>query len=678
MSFLRKNPLLLALFVLILGPTIVLALFSFRSVSNESFLAQKTLEERQRAFKGEVEDAFEKEQAKLMQEVKAASVFLYEQPSVLMDFVKSVPFKQVDGVEALFLFNGDTLIYPHIPGLFLGHRTEFSGMAAFGTERVLYAEEVKAPEAAMRDRTMQLMRGPFAGKTERKQNLLGLLRLNFRAKRYDEALEVLEHLERGKFGEGYLLPDLKASLRLLHFEILVAKKEHREAEKYAVACLRRFLAGESYGDIATVRFFFESMFDMVLSFEDLEQDARESFWNLRENLSRELSHTEFYLEFSDRILRMFEEPMAGNEGFSFELVGGEAFFRMSAPWLAGNQVVVGFTDKEALEKRFTRRIRSLSRDWKDIPFAIRTNSDSLIISNVEEPGPVKLQNEASEWLHWQLVLYEKDMKALRMEARRKILMMGGVIILALIMMAFGSFFMFRFVEQERRLLAMKANFLSSISHELKTPLTSIKMFAEMLAKGRVKTIERVPEYANLINKEATRLENLIGAILNYTRMENGRSAFQWERLNLATCAERVYEAVEPIAVSRGLTIDKQLAPDNFITGDYTAIYSMLQNLIENAIKYTNPPGEIHVRVYEEGDKAVFEVADTGVGIEQAEQKNIFNDFYRVGDEMTRSTKGSGLGLAIVKRAADAHKAAITLSSKPGKGSTFTVKFRKAE
>ena len=678
MSFLRKNPLLLALFVLILGPTIVLAVFSFRSVSNESFLAQRTLEERQRAFKGEVEDAFEKEQAKLMQEVKAASVFLYEQPSVLMDFVKSVPFKQVDGVEALFLFNGDTLIYPHIPGLFLGHRTEFSGMAAFGTERVLYAEEVKAPEAAMRDRTMQLMRGPFAGKTERKQNLLGLLRLNFRAKRYDEALEVLEHLERGKLGEGYLLPDLKASLRLLHFEILVAKKEHREAEKYAVACLRRFLAGESYGDIATVRFFFESMFDMVLSFEDLEQDARESFWNLRENLSRELSHTEFYLEFSDRILRMFEEPMAGNEGFSFEFVGGEAFFRMSAPWLAGNQVVVGFTDKEALEKRFTRRIRSLSRDWKDIPFAIRTNSDSLIISNVEEPGPVKLQNEASEWLHWQLVLYEKDMKALRMEARRKILMMGGVIILALIMMAFGSFFMFRFVEQERRLLAMKANFLSSISHELKTPLTSIKMFAEMLAKGRVKTIERVPEYANLINKEATRLENLIGAILNYTRMENGRSAFQWERLNLATCAERVYEAVEPIALSRGLTIDKQLAPDNFITGDYTAIYSMLQNLIENAIKYTNPPGEIHVRVYEEGDKAVFEVADTGVGIEQAEQKNIFNDFYRVGDEMTRSTKGSGLGLAIVKRAADAHKAAITLSSKPGKGSTFTVKFRKAE
>lgn len=678
MSFFRKNPLLLALFVLILGPTVILAVFSFRSVTNENFLAQKTLEERQRAFKGEVEDAFEKEQYKLMQEVKAASVFLYEQPAVLMDFVKSVPFKKVDGVEALFLFNEDTLIYPHIPGLFLGRRAEFSGMAAFGTERVLYAEEVKAPEAAMRDRTMQLMRGPFAGRAERKQNLLGLLRLHFKAKRYDEALEVIEHLERGERGEGYLLPDLKAALRLLHFEILVAKKEHREAEKYGVACLRRFLAGENYGDIATVRFFFETMFDMVLSFEDLEQDVRENFWNLRENLSRELTHTEFYLEYSERILKMFEEPISEGEGFSFEMVGEESFFRMSAPWLLGNQVVIGFTDKEALEKRFARRIRALARDFKDIPFAIRTNTDSLIVSNVEEPGPVKLQNEASEWLHWQLVLYEKDMKALRMESRRKIFMMGGVIILALIMMACGSFFMFRFVEQERRLLAMKANFLSSISHELKTPLTSIKMFAEMMAKGRVKTIERVPEYANLINKEATRLENLIGAILNYTRMENGRSAFQWERLNLATCAERVYEAVEPIAVSRGLTIDKQFAPDNFITGDYTAIYSMLQNLIENAIKYTNPPGEIHVRVYEEGDKAVFEVADTGVGIEQSEQKNIFNDFYRVGDEMTRSTKGSGLGLAIVKRAADAHKAAITLSSKPGKGSTFTVKFRKAE
>jgi signal transduction histidine kinase len=238
--------------------------------------------------------------------------------------------------------------------------------------------------------------------------------------------------------------------------------------------------------------------------------------------------------------------------------------------------------------------------------------------------------------------------------------------------------MFRFLQQERKLFSMKTNFLSSVSHELKTPLTSIKMFSEMIACGRIPSSSNIPDFARRIEKEATRLENQIGAILNYTRMENGRSAFQWERLNLGTCAERVYDALLPIAKEKGLSLEKKILPDNFISGDYTAIYSMMQNLIENAIKYTTAPGNIFVRVYSENEKAVFEVEDTGIGIPLKEQKNIFNDFYRVGDEMTRSTKGSGLGLAIVKRAADAHHAAITLNSKPGKGSTFTVKLKKAE
>ena len=113
-------------------------------------------------------------------------------------------------------------------------------------------------------------------------------------------------------------------------------------------------------------------------------------------------------------------------------------------------------------------------------------------------------------------------------------------------------------------------------------------------------------------------------------------------------------------------------------GDYTALYSLCQNLIENAIKYTNAPGEITIDVHIEDNHVVFSVMDTGVGIPPAEQKNIFNDFYRVGDEMTRSTKGSGLGLAIVKRVAKTHRATISLVSRPGKGSTFTVKFKKAE
>ena len=113
-------------------------------------------------------------------------------------------------------------------------------------------------------------------------------------------------------------------------------------------------------------------------------------------------------------------------------------------------------------------------------------------------------------------------------------------------------------------------------------------------------------------------------------------------------------------------------------GDFASLYSMAQSLIENAIKYTNPPGKVHIQTRMENEKILFSVMDTGIGIASSEQKNIFNDFYRVGDEMTRSTKGSGLGLAIVKRVAEAHKASVSVQSHPGKGSTFTVKLKKAD
>ena len=257
-------------------------------------------------------------------------------------------------------------------------------------------------------------------------------------------------------------------------------------------------------------------------------------------------------------------------------------------------------------------------------------------------------------------------------------LMYGLLSFSLITVLLGSIVMFRFLTQEHKLLAMKANFLSSVSHELKTPLTSIKMFAEMMARGRVQKVEKVQEYSGLIGKEATRLENLIGAILNYTRMEHGKGGFHWEKLDFSACVQKVFDNVEDIGVEKGLMFNTKIEPGLFVIGDYTALYSLVQNLIENAIKYTNAPGDITITVAPDEDRVVFSVADTGIGIPSSEQKNIFNDFYRVGDEMTRSTKGSGLGLAIVKRVAETHKATISLTSKPGKGSTFTVRFKKAE
>ena len=678
MEFIKKNPFFIAFFVLILGPTIMLSVFSFRYILNENLLFEKTFEERRQNFRKEVVLSVESEQNKILQDVRNAAVFLYEQPNNFFEFSKQTTFRKIKGVSSVFLFSNDTLIYPKLASLFYRNQKSFSQMPPTLIERDIFQSQDADTNKIIMLRTFELMHPTFTTQTEQSLNILGLVRLYYQKKEYEKALSLLDFLKENPNRQGYLHAKLITSIHLLYVDILKKQKKHREAENYVLNCLKKFLAGEDFGTISMVKYFFETTFDEILSFEDLSQKNREEFWNLRESLMRDLEHSSLLLKERQMIKLLKVNKKLNKDGFLYLTNGEDYFFKILNQTRESEHQIVGIFNRKEYEERLKQKILNVAKDFNDIPYAIKTSNDSVLVASKDSLSKEQLNLELGKHLHWQFILYEKDLKELKAKFRNKIFLMGALIIFSFITVAVGSIFMFRFLQQEKRLLAMKANFLSSISHELKTPLTSIKMFSEMIAKGRIKKTERIFEYANLITKETTRLENLIGAILNYTRMENGKQAFKWERLNLATAAENVFHAVESIAKERGLEIQKFIEPENFIIGDHTAIYSMFQNLIENAIKYTNSPGNIYVRVFKEGDFSVFEVEDTGIGIPLSEQKNIFNDFYRVGDEMTRTSKGSGLGLAIVKRAADAHKAVITLNSKLGKGSTFTIKFKRAD
>ena len=519
---------------------------------------------------------------------------------------------------------------------------------------------------------------PFETRNEQVLNILGLIRLCYKEKNYNDALKWLKVLESHPHLQGYLHADITRSVNLLHFEILVKQKKHAEAEDYSLSVLNQFLQSESIEDIPSAKFFFETAFSQILSFEDLSQEKRESFWNLRANFNRQLGYMEILSKYRKNFEELLDNDFSTKEGILYRNDDGITLFKMGYPYLSGNQIVIAKIDEEAYRARLLEKVKNVSQRWKNVPYSIVDERDSVLVGSIPDSSNVLSQSRISEAFAWEFSLYEKDISEIRKESRQRMFLMYGLLLFSLITVIFGSFFMFRFIVQERRLLAMKANFLSSVSHELKTPLTSIKMFAEMMARGRVAKVEKVQEYSGLIGKEATRLENLIGAILNYTRMEHGTGAFKWEKLDFSVCARKVFDAVEDIGVEKGLEFHTRFEPGAYVMGDYTALYSLAQNLIENAIKYTNAPGEITISVYTEEDRTVFSVADTGIGIDSSEQKNIFNDFYRVGDEMTRSTKGSGLGLAIVKRVAETHKATISLVSKLGKGSTFTVRFKKVD
>ena len=683
-KFSKNNLLFFALFAGgIVLPTAILSFLSFRNIQNEIFLAQKTFDENRTAFQKDVEEAVHREQEKIYQETKAASLFLYEQPHSLLEFGNATAFKDVNGIEAIFLYNDNKLVYPDISSRHFYKAADFSNAKPSPVEMQLFLEEQslksdKAAEQVYLTRSFRMLHSPFESTSDQVQNILGMTRLAYKKGNYPEALRLLRILEQHPHLQGYLHADITRSVNLLHFEILVKQKKHQEAEDYTLSVLTQFLQSDHIENISSARFFFEEAFTQILSFEDLSQEKREAFWNLRSNFNHQLGYMDILAKYRDMFSELLENELTSKEGILYSTDGPVTLFKMSYPQLSGNQIVIAKIDNDAYRNRIMDKVKSVAQSWKNIPFSIVDDNNSVLLGAIPDSAAVLSQTRISDAFDWDFSLYEKDVKEIRKESRQRMFLMYGLLSFSLITVILGSFLMLRFITQEHKLLAMKANFLSSVSHELKTPLTSIKMFAEMMARGRVQKTEKVQEYSGLIGKEASRLENLIGAILNYTRMEHGTGAFKWERLDFSICAQKVFDAIEDIGVEKGLEFHTKFEPNVYVMGDYTALYSLAQNLIENAIKYTNAPGEIAVNVYSEDNHVVFSVADTGVGIPISEQKKIFNDFYRVGDEMTRSTKGSGLGLAIVKRVAETHKATISLSSKPGKGSTFTIKFKKVD
>jgi signal transduction histidine kinase len=220
---------------------------------------------------------------------------------------------------------------------------------------------------------------------------------------------------------------------------------------------------------------------------------------------------------------------------------------------------------------------------------------------------------------------------------------------------------------------MKSNFISTVSHEFKSPLTSIRQMAEMLDGGRVRPKEQRHKYYAALLKESERLSLLIENILDFSEIEGGKKKFHFEKGNLADLTEAVIASMRSHNKFPGMEIDYQTpgqVPDTYF--DSLSITQVIQNLIDNACKYSGDSKRIEVAVEEFNSRIRIIVKDFGIGINKDEKDKIFSRFYRAGDELTQKIKGSGIGLTIVKQIVESHCGEITVVSEPGKGSEFQV------
>lgn len=300
--------------------------------------------------------------------------------------------------------------------------------------------------------------------------------------------------------------------------------------------------------------------------------------------------------------------------------------------------------------------RGFTADWKH-PF---------VASEIGEALP-----------HWEAALYLLDPGQINRSASTLRLTLGLIVLVLVAAIVLGGWLMAADVRRQMRLAQQKTDFVSNVSHELKTPLTSIRMFADMLAEGRVTDRNREHNYLRIISAESARLTRLINNVLDFARMERGAPSGERRPCDLVDIVQEVVNTCRPhleaASIPLSLEIDAQELP---LTADRDALAQIMLNLISNAEKYGGK--EILVRVgaakngASDASFARVDVLDRGPGIPAKKQETIFQPFQRLDDSLASGITGSGLGLTLARRMARAHGGDVTYSPRPGGGSCFSL------
>ena len=255
--------------------------------------------------------------------------------------------------------------------------------------------------------------------------------------------------------------------------------------------------------------------------------------------------------------------------------------------------------------------------------------------------------------------------------KRKLTTVIGLSLL-LAAMLIGLFTLIRDVSSKKRMERMRADFVSNVTHELKTPLTSINMFADSILLGRVASEEQQKKYAHIIVKESERLKRMVNNILDFSRTESNKLKYHLKEFNLSEIVDDIMHEMNYWLEINNFEVNLDLDENIIATVDPEGLKQVLSNLISNAIKYSDIKKKIEIRLYENKGKAFIEVEDHGIGIQEDKLKSIFEKFYRVNSKKNENISGTGLGLTVSKDIVEAQNGNLLVSSTVNKGSKFTI------
>jgi signal transduction histidine kinase len=317
--------------------------------------------------------------------------------------------------------------------------------------------------------------------------------------------------------------------------------------------------------------------------------------------------------------------------------------------------------------------RKLAKDGTPAPSPVKSQ---LLEPGTDSPDEVLSRRSLVPWLiGWQMVVLPRDAVALAEDLHQRRTRRIAIITLAVVMMGVGAMVTARMVKNELGNARMKADFAANVSHELRSPITQIRLKAESLMLGLSETEdERQHDYRTIV-RESERLSRLVDNVLDFSAIERGAKTYQ---LNPGDFTDTVHAAIETIESSFELK-DRELVVEAdsllpLIAHDMDAVSQCVINLVSNAAKYSENDRPIHVTLNRLRGGVQFCVIDQGIGIPTADLRQIFEPFFRGGDAAVRRRKGTGIGLAITYYIVQAHMGTVDVVSTPGKGSTFSLWF----
>ena len=411
----------------------------------------------------------------------------------------------------------------------------------------------------------------------------------------------------------------------------------------------------------------ESQFQEMVDEENIKRVETERLLLFQENAFTEWEH---------EALPFGKDSTEGEQRLTVEIGTNEYLVCLLQNHSAENEIWGLLIDSFYLKNSFLPNVLQMSISFEDTDWIIRGRKREMILASANPPtGSLTVKSDfIGNFPDWTMEFYQADPRLLDafLTSRRGIYFYMFILIAGILV--FGLILTIRSLTREMELSRMKSDFVSTVSHEFKSPLTSIRQIAEMLHSGRVPSEERRQKYYDVLLEQSERLSLLTENVLSFAKMDEGKKEFVFEHVDIDTLLLNIVSTIQDRMKHDGFAIEPKIEKSlPSIMADASAITQAVNNLIDNAVKYSGDSKKVFVRAYNNEQFVIIEVKDFGVGIKKEEKGKVFDRFYRGGDELTRTVKGSGLGLTLVKQIVEAHKGSVQVESEPGKGSVFAIK-----